>query len=301
MSETTPSAVPLGPAPSSPGRCIVCGGRSFRRVHRRLPWLSECRGCGLGFVAPQPDDAELAGIYDDRYYETFGHLADSGEAYHELKRAWAERFLRQAERHVAPGRLLDVGSALGDLLHVACRRGWQATGVEPNAFAAEQSSRLVPNASIVSSIGQAQAEHAPFDLITCNDVLEHLRRPDEELRRLYHCLRPGGWLLGTTIDRGGLSARLAGSRWVHYHRDHLWYFIRRTLVRLAESTGFRDVRCRAAWKIYHLEYLLTILDRAPSRPPAVRLAGHVLRVLPTSLARRRFLLREGLILSARRG
>jgi SAM-dependent methyltransferase len=254
----------------------------------------------LGFVDPQPDDAELAGIYDGRYYETFGHFADGGEAYHELKRAWAERFLRQAERHVAPGRLLDIGSALGDLLHVACRRGWQATGVEPNAFAAEQSSRLAPNALIVSSIGQVQAEHAPFDLITCNDVLEHLRRPDEELRRLYHCLRPGGWIVGTTIDRGGLSARLSGSRWVHYHRDHLWYFTRPTLVRLAEAAGFRDIRCRAAWKVYHLDYLLNIFARNQACPSVARLAEHAMCVLPKFISRRKFLLREGLILSARR-
>jgi SAM-dependent methyltransferase len=241
------------PSPPLSGRCIACGGRSFRRVDRRLPWLSECRGCGLGFVDPQPDDAELAGIYDDRYYETFGHFADGGEAYHELKRAWADRLLRQMERRVAPGRLLDVGSALGDLLYVARRRGWQATGVEPNAFAAERSLRLVPEAAVVASLLEAEAGHAPFDLIICNDVLEHVRRPDEEVRRFCQCLRPGGWLVGTTIDRGGLSARLAGSRWVHYHRDHLWYFTRPTLVRLAEAAGFRDIHCRATWKLYHLD------------------------------------------------
>ena len=278
-------------------RCIACGGREPARVYRGLPWLSRCRACGLGFIFPQPSDAELQAIYDDRYYETFGHR-DDGHGYHDLKRAWADEFMGSIDPGMGPGRLLDVGSALGDLLYVARRRGWAVACVEPNPFAAERSGALVPGAVVASAIEDYEAADEMFDLVTCNDVLEHLRRPDLVLSRLFRLLRPGGRLALTTVDMGGLAARLSGRRWVHYHRDHLWYFTRRTLTRLAEAAGFRVIDCRAARKLYHLDYLLNVIARHRTFPTAARCAGLALRTLPAETTFRRFPLKEGLLLLA---
>ena len=50
------------------------------------------------------------------------------------------------------------------------------------------------------------------DLITLNDVLEHVRRPDLALQKLYGLVRPGGVLLVTTIDRDSAPALILGRR-----------------------------------------------------------------------------------------
>jgi hypothetical protein len=74
-----------------------------------------------------------------------------------------------------------------------------------------------------------------YDFVTATEVVEHLRRPGDELRRLAGLLRPAGWLGIMTklvIDR----ERFAG--W-HYTRDptHIGFFSRSTFAWWAESEG----------------------------------------------------------------
>lgn len=57
-----------------------------------------------------------------------------------------------------------------------------------------------PGVDVVADIHQPPAEWAGrFSGILCSEVLEHVRRPWEALPRLRACLRPGGWLVVTTL------------------------------------------------------------------------------------------------------
>ena len=72
-----------------------------------------------------------------------------------------------------------------------------------------------------------------YDFITATEVVEHLRRPGEELARLWDCLRPGGLLAIMTkrvIDPQSFS------RW-HYKADrtHVCFFSVRTFGWLAKQ------------------------------------------------------------------
>ena len=279
--------------------CIVCGSGDFAPVFPRgLCWVYECRECGLQFVEPQPSDAELAEIYDADYFRTFGFSERDG-AYRELKQAWAQRMLDLAERHFSIGRHLDVGSALGDLVFAARERGWGTIGVEPNAFAVRECERLAPGCVVEGPFEDYRPEDGPFDLITCNDVLEHLRRPDAALRKFCRLLRPSGGLILTTIDVRSLLARVLRQRWVHYHRDHLWYFSQPVLRRLAQDAGLEVIACGRARKLYHLNYILEILARNTNFPLLARASRLGRKRLPDSLLRTMFPLHEGLLLVAR--
>lgn len=283
-------------------RCILCGGERLWEVYPGdHPWLKQCDGCGLRFAHPQPSDAELARIYDDDYYKTFGFDPASAVRYRSMKQASFGALLAVAERHFRRGRLLDIGSALGDLLVAAQRRGWAATGVEPNGFAAEMAEEVVPGATLHGTLDQLDAREAAFDLVTCVDVIEHLRRPDETLRRMRDVLRPGGGLLIVTNDVQSAASRAMGPRWVHYHLDHLWYFSRRSLGELVQAAGLEVVAVRQARKIFNLSYVLGILAHSPNHRPLQRAARAALRWIPERCLR--MLLppvREGMLLLARR-
>ncbi len=253
------------------------------------------------FCDPQPSDAQLAGIYDANYYRTFGYRAVSPNTYRTMKRISCERLLRLFQSKSPESRLLDVGSALGDLISVARLGGWDVTGIEPNPFAAAEADRLIPGTTFCGTLEQFNAKPESFDAVTCFDVLEHFRRPDAEMKRMWQLLRPGGELLITTVDVCGWQSRLFGSRWVHYHRDHLWYFNRQTLARMAEEAGFEVVTCRPASKIFNLQYILGILSAQSNFPLQQRAAKLALSMLPRSwLVKTLPPLREGLLLQARR-
>lgn len=264
--------------------CIVCGGRD---THAALPlshpWLMKCDTCGLVGVHPVPDDDALAEIYNEDYFRTFGYTESGERAYRAIRARSARRLLSLAERHFAVGQLLDVGSGLGDLLAEAMRRGWRAAGVEPNAWAADQADEVAPDATDVYGIEDFTFGEQQFDLVTCVDVIEHLRRPDEVLLTLHRSLRPGGGLVMTTPNIGSILARLLGSHWPHFHIDHLWYFNRATLTALVEQAGFEVLSWRPAPKVFNLAYVAGIFRHNAKASWVRRAASGGLRFLPARL------------------
>lgn len=264
--------------------CPVCAGQKFQRPFPQAwPWLNRCSGCGLMFAAPQPSDRELASIYSASYFKTFGYSPSSTAAYRRMKRIACRKLLDDVRRLCPdiPGRrLLDVGSGLGDLLCAARDDGWTVCGLEQNEWAIAESERIVPGATRCGMLADADWPAESFDLITCLDVLEHLRDPPESLRQIFHWLRPGGALVITTVDADSWSARLSGWRWVHIHRDHLWYFNRQTLVRLLSAAGFQPTFWEVPRKVFNLRYLLTIVSHHARPRFGGQLCGWLLKVLP---------------------
>lgn len=282
--------------------CLACRGTRFVPAFgRRFPWLMKCPDCGLMFVTPQPTDEELAQIFGGDYFAGFGCEPEFRDAYCAMKQESADHFLELAERIVPPGKLLDAGSGLGDLLVAAQRRGWQARGLDVNPYAVELANRQLPGQTRLTPFDEFPPEEGPLDLITCLEVIEHLRRPDASVRRMFACLRPGGLLLLTTPDAGSLVSRILGPAWWHLHVDHLWYFDRRTLTRLVRGGGFEVLCWQRARKVVNLQYILGILgNSANSR--ALQWAGDVGRRSLPAAWRSRLLPRlpEGQLLLARR-
>lgn len=78
-----------------------------------------------------------------------------------------------------------------------------------------------------------------YDFVTATEVVEHLHRPNDELRRMWGLIRPGGWLGLMTklaLAQGPEQDRQAFSRW-HYKNDltHVCFFSRPTFQWLGEQ------------------------------------------------------------------
>ena len=280
--------------------CGLCGAVGCERhLSAKYPdWLCRCVSCGVIFTHPQPDDAELAAIYDADYFQAFGFGSNPDE-YRRLKQAGFQRLLDAAERFVAPGRLLDVGSGLGDLLIVAQSRGWNVTGLEPNPFAVARADERVPGATVCGGLDDLSGRDEAFDLITCCDVLEHLRHPDGVLCQMRTLLRPGGCVLVTTVNADSWPAQLLGSRWPHLHRDHLWYFNRRTLTRFVELAGFEVLHWTRPRKIFSLSYVLSILATYGRCSRTKCSSRWLLHRLPSAVLHALWPMTEGQLLVAR--
>lgn len=59
----------------------------------------------------------------------------------------------------------------------------------------------LPDASPVASVKAAGG----YDIVTLFEVIEHIQQPVPFLRHVLQHLRPGGWLIGSTIARTGVS------------------------------------------------------------------------------------------------
>ncbi len=152
------------------------------------------------------------------------------------------------------GRILDIGAGRGEMLRVAKRRGWAATGLEPSPnFAAF--ARKYSGAEVI----EAQMEDRPFDensfdAVTLGAVLEHVFNPVELLKEVNRVLRPGGvfWLdvpneAGMFYRMGNAYMRLRGRDWVvnlspTFPPYHVFGFTPGSLRRLLKLTGFKMLR-----------------------------------------------------------
>jgi SAM-dependent methyltransferase len=166
----------------------------------------------------------------------------------------AELLLERVEAIRPPGRLLDVGCAIGTELAVAAARGWSAIGLELSASSLAVARERGLDARGVS-LERADFPNQTFDLVTLNHVLEHVPRPVPFLEKVHDVLAPGGLLFVAlpNVRTWWFYVKRRRYTWT-FQDDHFLHFSVATLSRLLESHGFGVLDCRTVrWRDYHDE------------------------------------------------
>ena len=272
--------------------CMLCGAHGPQVLYDGLH-LVRCSACGLAYVDPQPSDAALAALYTDGY---FTRPAVPGEPLYVDNQAGLERFfdgrLIQLERLVGPGCLLEIGSNLGYLLHVAGRRGWKAIGLELSDFAVRYAREHFGVDARCTPLAEAGFGDGAFDAVVMRDVLEHVRDPRAILSEVRRVLRPGGFLGLSMPNFASLAAQLGGPHWRHLRPEqHLFHFAPATLRRLLAECGFEIVEMESRYDSPAVREVYAALADAAQRR---RLAWHAalrgdIVFLPLGTHRRRVL------------
>ncbi|MEP6652156.1 MAG: class I SAM-dependent methyltransferase [Myxococcales bacterium] len=240
--------------------CVLCQGDAFESlVDARLAHLRKCVGCGLVSVRAFPDQEELRAIYSADYFKNAESSVMGYDDYEQDKQyimKTAGRRLREIEQRTPPGRLLDVGCALGFFLEEAKRRGWTVQGIDISAHAAGYARDMLGIPTRVGLLRDAQFEKASFDVITMWDVIEHVPDPVAELALCRDLLRPGGLLVLSTPDVGSLVAKVTGPRWMGFKlaEEHLYYFSRETMRGALSKAGFETLAVSGIGKDIALDF-----------------------------------------------
>ena len=219
--------------------CPICAGAAVGWTEKRGYPIVRCQACGSAFIPAESVPDDLESLYSAEYFQGKkgtgypGYLRDVAL----LERNFSRR-LRWIESSHRPGRLLDVGAALGVFLKVAHARGWDPVGVEIAADCAREASRLAQVPVIAGSFPHVDLPGS-FDVITMFDVIEHMRDPLDSFRGAAAALRPGGVLVVETGDIASAYARFIGRRW-HYldPPQHIFYFTASALIDALRASGF---------------------------------------------------------------
>jgi 2-polyprenyl-3-methyl-5-hydroxy-6-metoxy-1,4-benzoquinol methylase len=271
--------------------CPACGAAAAVPLDiAGLDHLDRCRGCGLVHVRQMPSPDTLAALYGAAYYRSDASHVVGYEDYeadqHNIVATARRRLRRSARIWPQPGRLLDVGCALGFFMDAAQAAGWQVSGVDISPYAAN-----LARARTGSDVREGQLDAAGFqagsmDVVTMWDVIEHMTDPLPQLAAAHAVLADDGLLALTTPDLGSLMARLMGARWMGYKLadEHVYYYSRQTLKRILEASGFTVVQAFPVGKDVELAFFVKRLELY-----APRLAALVTPwVKDTSLGRRSF-------------
>ena len=247
MTSMTPPSTSAPPSEA----CVACGRSETRPLYEVGGFAIVACACGLARTL-LPPGFDPASIYTEAYFQGgqsdgyADYAGSAAELRHEFRRT-----LRVLARHVAGGRLLEIGCAYGYFLEEA-RSRFTVAGVElsDHARAACRARGLDVERELTPAF---LASRGPFDAAVLLDVLEHLRDPGAILARLRESMRPGARLLITTGDRGSLLARALGRRWrLMTPPQHLWFFDRRSVGALLARHGFRIRAFEHPWKLVPL-------------------------------------------------
>lgn len=150
---------------------------------------------------------------------------------------------------VRGARLLDVGSAHGWFLELACAR-YTAAGIEPDAAVGAEARSKGLDVRL-GYFPQALTEGELFDVITFNDVIEHIPDIDEAVSAARAHLGPRGLLVLSLPNSEGTFYRLAkllaklGVRsyfwrlWqAGFPSPHVHYFNPTNLARFVSMRGY---------------------------------------------------------------
>ncbi len=279
----------LAGTPNTP-ICSLCAATHTTLLFQKdAHQIFRCDSCRAEFLHPQPTDEVLASIYGPDYF--FGIVdAEGNERIARMKAATARRYLGSITRRLQSEHhhLLEIGCGSGDLLVEAQARGFQVRGVEFSpSSAAKANARLGSTLVETGSLETADVPRHHFDVIVGCDVLEHVRSPRTFLGTVYECLRPGGIVFLVTPSPDSLSRKLLGRHWMEYKTEHLFYFSKRSLVRLLESAGFQNVVLAPNRKVLSLDYLNEHFQRYPV-PVCSWVLGAARKLIPDNLAFKAF-------------
>ncbi len=221
---------------------------SFSEHTRKTFRIVRCRVCGLIFTNPMPHMAPA-------YSENVDHVYLRSTP---QRRRTAALAVARIRRHVASGRLLDIGCATGIFLDEAARY-FSVEGIELSAWAADIACRRhkVMRQPLTTSNGAV----AVYDVVTLWGVIEHFEEPMKEIAAIFAAMKPGGLLAIYTGDADSWMARLLGKAWWWYQGMHLIYFSRTTLGRLLTKAGFEIVGTETYQQYFKLSTLSSSLNR----------------------------------------
>ena len=243
--------------------CPICSSKKYREFWA-LPGykLARCSDCSMVWD-PFPQD-NLLSQYSENYFinnNPKGGYANYFEGMRINSKTFAMRLLRIRKKLKNTGLLLDLGCALGDCLIEAKKLGWtNPIGLDTSDYACKQCKKRglkVFNGTLTT----VKLPPASVDLVTSQDVIEHVTDPVSELKRIYKILKPGASLFIVTPEMDGWWYRLLHGWWYHYKPgEHVVYFSQKTMKLALNKAGFTNIVTSATPHIMSVEYILKRLQ-----------------------------------------
>ena len=213
--------------------------------------LHSCGECVCLFLEPMPGAEEIAAFYPTQYWwdrSPGGALRKLEATYRRLALVDHVSFIARAARTTVPSggaRILDVGCGPATVLGLLKEKGFDVSGVDLSARAAEIAARDFGIDVAVGSVQEANFPSDEFDVVVLLHVLEHVPNPRDVLTEIFRILKPNGRVVLQVPNIDSLQFSFFGIRW--YGLDvprHLIDYSRSSVLRLLRSCGFVDQRIR---------------------------------------------------------
>lgn len=158
-----------------------------------------------------PIDNELYNQLSETWWDENEALGILRSWYNPIRFGYFQRILLETQgRDPQDNLLLDVGCGGGLLAEEFARLGCQVTGIDPSIQSLNTARTHAQQSGLHIIYQEGTGENLPFpdasfDLVTCCDVLEHVKNLDLVIQEISRVLKPEGLFFYDTINRTFLA------------------------------------------------------------------------------------------------
>lgn len=248
---------------------IVCTKAGMRNDEDREVTSVMCLRCGLLYNSPIPPEEELRHYYSDGGYVANRVMSDGGyEKLVELqnkKELLVKRLTTNTVYFLRPflkqdSRIIDIGCSVGNLGGAIKKQlGVFVVGVEPDALFA----RVAREYNHLDKVEQVffdeyvRNHKEKFNMVIMRHVFEHLRDPNDSLKKLKSLLVDEGYLFLIVPNMANLKS--TGPLIKQFHYGHLYHYTPHALQLLLLKHGMKVVRWRHGHN-HSIEVVATKID-----------------------------------------
>jgi 2-polyprenyl-3-methyl-5-hydroxy-6-metoxy-1,4-benzoquinol methylase len=231
------------------------GRPDFSRLDGEHYRLMECGACGLVFQDRVPNDAFLMELYEvwiDPPTKLHENHSDAARQFRAMRLIW--RLIRRLGKPSGSIDVLDFGMGWGEWLFAARGFGCPVHGLELSPARIKYG-----RDNGITMLEGGDLSGRAFDLINCDQVLEHVEDPRGVLETMAGCLAPAGILRVSVPNLGPVGARLRSGRGVDWSGEphtrqhanpteavtpleHVNAFTGKSLRRLAAACGLKEIK-----------------------------------------------------------
>jgi 2-polyprenyl-3-methyl-5-hydroxy-6-metoxy-1,4-benzoquinol methylase len=229
-------------------------------------WV-ECGNCKLIYHNPRLEEFETDILYKKFRDPSFtGEIADEYfDKIISIPNSESDNFYKVTQinndipEHISKGgSILDIGSGGGVFLYTFLQRNkyWTSYGVEPTAEFANLTQRKL-QCPVHAGNYHKDIFDTKFDLITCNQVLEHTIDPMKFLGDIFSDLNRGGYLYMEVPDTKDFEELSPEHN--RFWMAHLWYFSKPVLENMFAKSGFKVIKVESQKTIRGRNNLVSLL------------------------------------------
>jgi 2-polyprenyl-3-methyl-5-hydroxy-6-metoxy-1,4-benzoquinol methylase len=242
--------------------CVACGGRCalFCHLPKRIShsWGFEaseidyiqCETCGTIQQYPMPSAEDLEARVAKEYSSTEDRM-DFEREVTDATRPQHLKFVEQLRERSVSGRVLEVGTGVGNLLDIVRSNGIDATGIDlsPELVGQARKRGLPVEERDIKSV-----ERRNLSAVLMSHVFEHLSAPDETLQEVREITSSSGLFISAQptammtnllsrllrLNRLDAESRL-GLAYLNLHPWHIVIYSVKGMRAIARKNGFEVV------------------------------------------------------------
>lgn len=168
--------------------------------------------------------------YDESYFNTVV------EANPFLKKD-IEQKMQLIKSNKGHGHVLEIGCGDGALLK-EIQANYNVRGVDISKYAITKASKIIDSKKLKVLDIEKEDIDGDFDIILAFDVMEHLKNPDEVIKKIKKSLRKNGVFIFSVPNNYGIFGKMMTKIFNFIDKTHVSTFQRQKWIHLLEDNNF---------------------------------------------------------------